>query len=125
MPSSSVFFLEGGTDHILAEWDPLHDVLDVVRHRGNGLADSSQPFSIHQGLVIAALFHSDRCLVGDGAGKMEVDFGELSRFLAPTDKLFQRGLRIQKKDSHVSRMTLMGTQIASRILCLEGFRSKG
>ena len=70
LPSRSLsLVLERGADHVGAEPHPLHDVLDVVRQRRDGLADGREPLGVHQRLVVAALLDGEGRLVGDGAGQ--------------------------------------------------------
>ena len=98
LPSRSLSSsLKRGADHVGAEANPLHDVLDVVRQRGDGLPDGREPLGVHERLVVAALLDRDGRLVGDGAGERQVVLGELPRLLAPADNLLQGRLRVEEQ----------------------------
>ena len=69
--------LEAQLDQVAAAADALQDVLDVVRERGDRLADGRQPFGLDHRLVVGRVFDRERRLVGDGDHQLEVLFREL------------------------------------------------
>src|SRR5262249_16084096 len=79
--------------------EALQDVLDVVRQRGNGLADRSQSFRLHQGLVITGLLDGEGSLVADGDGQRQVVLVEFRVDFGSMDDLMDAAARVQVDDA--------------------------
>ncbi len=74
-----VVVVEAEIDEIAAAADALEDVLDVVRERGDGLADGREPLGLDHGGVVVGVFDGERGLVADGDHELQVLVGKLSR----------------------------------------------
>ena len=64
--------LDAHLDEIAAAADALQNILDVVRERGDGLADGGEALGLHHLLVVIRIFDGQRRLVGDGNHKFEM-----------------------------------------------------
>ena len=64
-------------DQVAAAADALQNVLDVVRERGDRLADGRQTFGLHHRLVVGRVFDRERRLMGDGDHQLEMLLREL------------------------------------------------
>ena len=77
-------------DQVAAAADALQDVLDVVRERGDGLADGRQPLGLDHGGVVAGVLDGQGRLVADGDHQLQVVLGERVG-AAALDDLLRRG----------------------------------
>ena len=73
-----VLVLQAHLEDVVAALEALQVVLDVVRERGDGLADGGQALGLHQGLVVARVLDGQGGQVADGDGDGQVVLGELA-----------------------------------------------
>ncbi len=64
-------------DQVAAAADALQNVLDVVRERGDRLADGGQTFGLHHLLVVIRIFDRERRLMGDRDHELQMFLREL------------------------------------------------
>ena len=97
--SVGVHVLEAHFEDFAAALESLQDVLDVVRQRGDGLADRGQALRLHHRLMIARLLDGQRRLVGHGAGQEQMFAAELVRGLAgregAAERIARRGAGVE------------------------------
>ena len=65
-------------EDLAAALEALQDVLDVMRQRGDRLADGGQPLRLEHGLVIARVLDGQGGLVSNGDRQFEVVLGKLA-----------------------------------------------
>ena len=63
-------------DQIAAAANPLQDVLDVVRERGDRLADGGQPLGLHHRRIVVCVFDRQCRLMADRDHQLQMLFGE-------------------------------------------------
>ena len=104
-------------DQVAAAADALQDVLDVVRQRGDRLADGRQPLGLHHGGIVARVLDGQRRLMADGDHQLEMVFGEFVGRERAGDAISARAPASRcrcKSRPTTSYRPCIGTQIASR-----------
>ena len=71
-----VLLVQAHVDQVAAAADALEDVLDVVRERGDRLADGREPLGLDLGLVELGVLDRQAGLVADGDHQHQVVLGE-------------------------------------------------
>ena len=72
-----VVVFEAEFDQIASAANALQNVFDVMRERGDGLADGRQSFGLHHGGIVSRVFDGQRGLMGDGDHQLQMFLVEL------------------------------------------------